>query len=84
LSKTGDGFFMEAHPKLKPVDAPSKGIFFAGCAESPKDVKDSVTQASAAASHAQILLNAGEITVDAVTPIIAEDLCMKCGRCAAI
>jgi heterodisulfide reductase subunit A len=84
LSKTGDGFFMEAHPKLKPVDAPSKGIFFAGCSESPKDVKDSVTQASAAASHAQILLNAGEITVDAVTPIIAEDLCMKCGRCAAI
>jgi heterodisulfide reductase subunit A2 len=84
LSKTGDGFFMEAHPKLKPVDAPSRGIFFAGCSESPKDIKDSVCQAGAAASHVQILLNAGEITLDAVTPIIHEDLCRKCGRCARV
>ena len=84
ISKTGDGFFMEAHPKLKPVDAPSRGIFFAGCAESPKDIKDSVTQASAAASHVQILLNAGEITVDAVTPVVDADFCMKCGKCAAV
>jgi len=84
LSKTGDGFFMEAHPKLKPVDAPSRGIFFAGCSESPKDVKDSVTQAGAAASHVQILLNAGKITLDAVTPVIHEDLCRKCGKCAAV
>ena len=75
LSRTGDGFFMEAHPKLKPVDAPSRGIFFAGCSESPKDIKDSVTQAGAAASHAQILLNAGKITLDAVTPVIIEELC---------
>jgi len=34
LSKTSDGFFMEAHPKLKPVDAPTGGVFLAGCAES--------------------------------------------------
>ena len=84
LSKTGDGFFMEAHPKLKPVDAPSRGIFFAGCSESPKDIKDSVCQAGAAASHVQILLNAGEITLDAVTPIIDEGLCRKCGKCAQV
>ncbi len=84
LSRTGDGFFMEAHPKLKPVDAPSRGIFFAGCSESPKDIKDSVTQAGAAASHAQILLNAGKITLDAVTPVIIEELCKKCGMCAAV
>ena len=84
LSRTGDGFFMEAHPKLKPVDAPSRGIFFAGCSESPKDIKDSVTQAGAAASHVQILLNAGQITLDAVTPVIAEDACKRCGKCAAV
>ena len=48
LSSTADGFLMEAHPKLKPVDAPTKGVFIAGCAEAPKDVKDSVTQAGAA------------------------------------
>ncbi|NIW96433.1 MAG: methyl-viologen-reducing hydrogenase subunit delta, partial [Phycisphaerae bacterium] len=42
LSSTSDGFVMEAHPKLKPVDAPTKGVYFAGCVESPKDIKDSV------------------------------------------
>ena len=45
LSHTSDGFVMEAHPKLKPVDAPTRGVYFSGCVESPKDVKDSVTQA---------------------------------------
>ncbi len=84
LSKTGDGFFLEAHPKLKPVDAPTRGIYFAGCAESPKDIKDSVTQAGAAASHVQALLNAGEITIDAVKPSIDENLCRKCGKCAEV
>jgi heterodisulfide reductase subunit A len=49
LSHTSDGFVMEAHPKLKPVDAPTRGVYFAGCVEAPKDVKDAVTQAGAAA-----------------------------------
>ena len=84
ISKTGDGFFMEAHPKLRPVDAPTRGIFFAGCAESPKDIKDSVTQAGAAASHVQILLNAGKITIDAVVPVIDDEACKKCGQCAKV
>ena len=53
LSSTADGFLMEAHPKLKPVDAPTKGVYIAGCAEAPKDVKDSVTQAGAAAARAR-------------------------------
>lgn len=47
LSRTADGFYMESHPKLKPVDTPTAGVFLAGCAEGPKDIKDSVTQASA-------------------------------------
>ena len=51
LSKTSDGFFMESHPKLKPVDAPTRGVHFAGFCESPKDIKDSVCQAGAAASR---------------------------------
>jgi len=54
LQLTADGFFLEAHPKLQPVDAASKGIFYAGCAESPKDIKDSVTQASADQINNQI------------------------------
>ncbi len=84
LSRTSDGFFLEAHPKLKPVDAPTRGIFLAGCCESPKDVKDSVTQAGAAASHVQVLLSAGRIRIDAGTPLLEEADCIRCGRCAAV
>ena len=62
LSSTADGFLLESHPKLKPVDAPTRGIYYAGCVEAPKDVKESVTQASAAAARASIILNAGKVT----------------------
>ncbi len=84
LSRTGDGFLMEAHPKLRPVDAPTKGVYIAGCAESPKDVKDSVTQASAAAARAEILLNSPQIKVEAITAVVDADLCKKCGLCAEV
>jgi len=84
LSRTSDGFFMESHPKLKPADAPSAGVFFAGCAECPKDIKDSVLQAGAAASHAQILFSKGKVSIEALTPIINEDLCKFCGICAKV
>ncbi len=84
LSRTPDGFYMEAHPKLRPVDAPTKGVFLAGCAESPKDVKDSVTQAGAAAARAGVLLNKSKITVEAITAVVDADLCKKCGQCAAV
>ena len=84
LSRTEDGFYMESHPKLKPVDAPTGGVYFAGCAEFPKDVKDSVTQASAAAARAQILLNAGEISVEAITSVCDADMCESCGICVTV
>jgi len=84
LSTTSDGFIMESHPKLKPVDAPTKGVFIAGCVESPKDVKDSVTQASAAAARASILLNAGKTKIEAITSQINGDLCNYCGVCAKV
>ena len=84
LSKTSDGFFLESHPKLKPVDAPTKGVFFCGMCESPKDIKDAVTQAGAAASRAGALLNAGKIHIEAVTSRIDPVACKKCGQCAPI
>jgi len=84
LSRTADGFLMEAHPKLKPVDAPTKGVFFAGCAEGPKDIKDSVTQASAAASRASIILNAPKLKVEAITSVIDPEKCPACGVCARV
>jgi len=84
LSKTSDGFFMESHPKLKPVDAPTRGVFFAGFCEAPKDIKDSVCQAGAAASRSGALLNAGQIQIEAITSRIDEQACKKCGLCAAV
>jgi len=84
LPSMADGFFMEAHPKLRPVDTPTGGIFLAGCAEGPKDIKDSVTQASAAASRANILMSKGKVTVEAITSRIDPDLCTGCGLCARV
>jgi len=84
LSKTSDGFFMESHPKLKPVDAPTRGVFFSGFCESPKDIKDSVCQAGAAASRAGALLNAGQVHIEAITSVIDADACKKCGVCASV
>jgi len=84
LSKTSDGFFMESHPKLKPVDAPTRGVFFAGGCESPKDIKDSVCQAGAASSRAGGLLSADRIRIDAMTSRIDTELCKKCGLCASV
>ncbi|MBX5327837.1 MAG: CoB-CoM heterodisulfide reductase HdrA2 [Candidatus Bathyarchaeota archaeon] len=84
LSRTQDGFFMEAHPKLRPVDAATGGIFFAGCAEAPKDIKDSVTQASAAAARAGILMAKGKVTVEAITPISYAEKCKACGLCTKV
>ncbi len=83
LSHTAEGFVMEAHPKLKPVDAPTRGIFFAGCVESPKDVKDSVTQAGAAASRASNLLGAGQVRIEAITARLQPDACVPCKVCAS-
>lgn len=84
LSQTADGFLMEAHPKLRPVDAPTPGIFYAGSVEAPKDIKDSVTQAGAAAARSSILLNSRVIKGEAIKAQVLEDKCTSCGACARV
>lgn len=84
LSADTDGFYMEAHPKLRPVDTTTGGVFLAGAAEGPKDIKDSVTQASAAASRANILMSKGEVKVPAITARIDSGKCTACGLCARV
>jgi heterodisulfide reductase subunit A len=61
LSRSGDGFLMEAHPKLRPVDTAMAGIYLAGCCQGPKDIGDTVSQARAAASAAMIPLMRGSV-----------------------
>lgn len=84
LQLNSDGFFLEAHPKLQPVDAATRGVYYAGCAEGPKDIKESVTQASAAAARAIGLMHKGEITTEAITSMVIEEACQCCGKCAEV
>ena len=84
LQLTPDGFFLEAHPKLQPVDAATHGIYYAGCAEGPKDIRESVTQASAAAGRAIRLMQKGEITTEPITSQIVPELCKSCGICVEV
>jgi heterodisulfide reductase subunit A len=83
LSRTADGFLAEAHPKLRPVDTTSDGIFLAGTAQGPKDIPDTVAQAKAAASSALIPLSRGKAKVEAITSSIYHEQCVGCGLCEA-
>ncbi len=84
LQLTPDGFYLEAHPKLLPVDAATRGVFYAGCAEGPKDIKESVTQGTAAASRAIRLMHRGEISSEPITATVVPELCNACGLCAKV
>jgi heterodisulfide reductase subunit A len=81
LACTGDGFMAEAHPKLRPVDTTSDGIFLAGTCQGPKDIPDTVAQAKAAAASALIPLSLGTAKVEAITSSILQELCAGCGLC---
>ena len=81
LSRTGDGFLAEAHPKLRPVDTTSDGVFLAGTCQGPKDIPDTVAQAKAAASSALIPLSMGTAKVEAIVSTINQELCVGCALC---
>lgn len=82
LSRSEDGFFMELHPKLRPVDTATDGVFLAGCCQAPKDIADTIAQAKAAASSALIPLSLGKVRVESITCAIDPLLCSGCGLCA--
>jgi heterodisulfide reductase subunit A len=84
LPRSADGFLLEAHPKLRPVDTAVAGVFLAGCCQGPKDIADSITQARAASAAAMTLLMRGRVTVEAATSFIDEDLCAGCGQCVSV
>jgi heterodisulfide reductase subunit A len=81
LAKSPDGFLQEAHPKFRPVDTLSDGVFLAGTVQGPKDIPDTVAQASAASSRAIRLMNKGEYDVDPVIAFVHTDVCDGCGLC---
>ena len=83
LAKSSDGFVQEAHPKFRPVDTLVEGVFLAGCVQGPKDIPDTVAQASAAAARAIRLMNKGVFDIEPVLAFVHEESCNGCGSCIA-
>jgi len=84
LARSADGFFLEAHPKLRPVDTAMAGIFLAGSCQGPKDISETIAHARAAASAAMIPLMRGRVPVEAATSFIDEQMCSGCNQCAQV
>jgi heterodisulfide reductase subunit A len=84
LSRSADGFFQEAHPKLRPFHTNTDGVFLAGTCQSPKDVPDTVAHASAAAVEALSLLSRGEVVISPTTAVVDDKLCSGCKTCLSL
>jgi len=84
VSRSPDGFFREAHPKLRPLDTMSDGIYLAGVAQGPKNITESLIQASGAAARAAIPLSKGKVEVEPIVAVVDEELCRGCGRCEEV
>jgi heterodisulfide reductase subunit A len=76
-----DGFLMEAHLKLRPVDTNVDGVFIAGTISGPKDVSESIISGEAAAARASILMGNGKVKTEAITAVVDEEQCIGCGLC---
>ncbi|NLB76730.1 MAG: hydrogenase iron-sulfur subunit [Crenarchaeota archaeon] len=81
LSRDSNGFFMEAHPKLKPIDAPTDGIFYAGTCAGLKDIPYSVSQGSGAASRAATVISKPKWKIEPIISVVDQEKCKKCGIC---
>jgi heterodisulfide reductase subunit A len=84
LSRSSDGFFLEQHPKLAPVSTATSGIFLAGSCQGPKDIPDTVAQASAAAAKALSLAAKKIVEVESATAEIDPELCIGCKMCISL
>jgi len=81
LNRNPEGYFIEAHVKLRPVDMPSEGVFLCGTAHGPKLITEAISQAQAAASRATTFLAKDAIKLSAITAKVDVDHCVKCLTC---
>ncbi len=84
ISRSANGFFQEAHPKLRPFHTNTEGVFLAGTCQAPKDVPDTVAHAGAAAGEVLSLLCRGEVVISPTTALVDEVLCSGCKTCIAL
>ncbi|MGQ9603698.1 MAG: CoB--CoM heterodisulfide reductase iron-sulfur subunit A family protein, partial [bacterium] len=78
------GFFLEAHPKLRPVECLTPGVFIAGACQAPKDIPDAVSQATAAAGKAMVLLSSSELVKEPYVAWVNQTLCSGCFVCESV
>lgn len=78
---TSDGFFLEAHMKLRPVDFATDGIFVSGLAHSPKNISESIIQAYSASTRAASILSKGYVSVVPTISEVDQSRCVGCGLC---
>lgn len=81
ISCSNEGFFLERHPKLAPVNTSTDGVLLAGACQGPKDIPDSVAQAGAAAAEALTLLDTGFVEMEPMTAHVVEEDCSGCKTC---
>jgi len=81
INRTADGFFMESHPKLNPLETPTAGIYIAGCCQGPKDIPDTVCQAKGCAGDALSFLNRGWVKTQATAVAVDPKICKGCRLC---
>jgi heterodisulfide reductase subunit A len=81
LALDEDGFFMEAHPKLRPLDLATAGVYLCGLAQGPKFAAESIAQARGAVSRAVMVLSKKEIVTEGMINRVDETLCRACGEC---
>ncbi|MFO7598021.1 MAG: CoB--CoM heterodisulfide reductase iron-sulfur subunit A family protein [Desulfocurvibacter africanus] len=83
ISYDAYGFFMESHPKLKPVETNTAGVYLAGCCQGPKDIPSSVGQGSAAAAKVLSLFSRSQLESDPQVSMVDIKRCIGCGKCIA-
>ncbi len=84
VNQGADGFFLEEHPKLGPLNTAADGVFLAGCCQKPMDIPDTVSQASGAAAKALALAVRGWVEVPPTISWINPDICVGCQVCMAL
>jgi heterodisulfide reductase subunit A len=84
VPRSADRFFMERHPKFGPVETSIEGVFLCGSIQGPKDIADSIAQASAVAAKVAALLSGEKIQLDPITSQVDEVLCRGCGDCVDV
>ena len=84
VSSSQDGFLLEAHPKLRPIDTHTDGIYLAGCCQAPRDVPDTVAQASGAASRVTSILSKEVLKIAAIVSEVDQAVCRGCGFCVEV